>query len=82
MLKILHKYPLTLHTGMHTVHSMVIIFFGSSSASVLALCYLRAVGHLEYGPKFREQITESIRRAAEQCDCLQCFFVLHSMGGG
>lgn len=41
-----------------------------------------AVGHLEYGPKFREQITESIRRAAEQCDCLQCFFVLHSMGGG
>ncbi|XP_002739740.1 tubulin epsilon chain-like [Saccoglossus kowalevskii] len=41
-----------------------------------------AVGHMMYGQQYREEITESIRRAAEQCDCLQCFFVLHSMGGG
>jgi len=40
------------------------------------------MGHHEYGPKYRSQISESIRRAAEQCDSLQCFFVLHSMGGG
>jgi len=41
-----------------------------------------AVGNLEYGQRYREEISESIRRAAEQCDCLQCFFILHSMGGG
>ena len=23
-----------------------------------------------------------VRKQAEQCDCLQCFFLLHSMGGG
>ncbi|KAI0229194.1 Tubulin epsilon chain [Lamellibrachia satsuma] len=41
-----------------------------------------AVGHMEYGPRYHEQISDAIRRAAEFCDCLQCFFVLHSMGGG
>ena len=35
-----------------------------------------------YGQQYREQISEVIRRAAELCDCLQCFFVIHSMGGG
>ncbi|PAA76190.1 hypothetical protein BOX15_Mlig010448g4, partial [Macrostomum lignano] len=41
-----------------------------------------AVGHCEYGLRHREALSESIRRCAEQCDCLQCFFLLHSMGGG
>ncbi|XP_071100417.1 tubulin epsilon chain-like isoform X1 [Haliotis cracherodii] len=41
-----------------------------------------AVGHKMYGVQYREQLSETIRRAAEYCDCLQCFFVLHSMGGG
>ncbi|XP_030051531.1 tubulin epsilon chain [Microcaecilia unicolor] len=41
-----------------------------------------AVGHKVYGYQYREQIVEKLRRAAEQCDCLQCFFVIHSMGGG
>lgn len=41
-----------------------------------------ATGHMMYGPKYREQITETVRKAAEICDCLQCFFILHSMGGG
>ena len=41
-----------------------------------------AVGHMMYGPRYREQISETVRRAAEACDCLQCFFVIHSLGGG
>lgn len=41
-----------------------------------------AVGHLTYGSVYREQLVEQLRRAAEHCDCLQCFFILHSMGGG
>ncbi|CAN9507588.1 unnamed protein product [Ophioblennius macclurei] len=41
-----------------------------------------AVGHLTYSSIYREQIVEQLRRAAECCDCLQCFFVIHSMGGG
>ena len=36
----------------------------------------------EYGMKYRDELTEVVRRAAEQCDCLQCFFIIHSMGGG
>ena len=35
-----------------------------------------------YGQQYREQIIEVIRHAAELCDCLQCFFLIHSMGGG
>lgn len=35
-----------------------------------------------YGQQYREQISEVIRHAAELCDCLQCFFLIHSMGGG
>ncbi len=42
----------------------------------------RAVGNRTYGSLYREQITESLRKAAEHCDCLQSFFVIHSMGGG
>eukprot|EP00112_Aurelia_sp_Birch-Aquarium-sp1_P008025 Seg1877.6 transcript_id=Seg1877.6/GoldUCD/mRNA.D3Y31 product="Tubulin epsilon chain" protein_id=Seg1877.6/GoldUCD/D3Y31 len=41
-----------------------------------------AVGHLEYGHRYRDEITNIVRRAAEACDCLQCFFCIHSMGGG
>ncbi|KAG9282267.1 tubulin epsilon chain [Astyanax mexicanus] len=41
-----------------------------------------AVGHHSYGSVYREQIVDQVRRAAEQCDCLQCFFIIHSMGGG
>ncbi|XP_069017770.1 tubulin epsilon chain [Embiotoca jacksoni] len=41
-----------------------------------------AVGHLTYGSVYREQIVEKLRKAAEHCDCLQCFFLIHSMGGG
>lgn len=41
-----------------------------------------AVGNRFYGLKYREQILETVRKQVEQCDCLQCFFFLHSMGGG
>ncbi|KAM9840486.1 tubulin epsilon chain [Aulostomus maculatus] len=41
-----------------------------------------AVGHMTYGSAYREQIVDKLRKAAEQCDCLQCFFLIHSMGGG
>ncbi|CAM4649923.1 unnamed protein product [Lepidochelys kempii] len=41
-----------------------------------------AVGHQLYGCRYREHIVEKLRRMAEHCDCLQCFFVIHSMGGG
>lgn len=29
-----------------------------------------------------EKILEKLRKSAEHCDCLQCFFIIHSMGGG
>ncbi|KAJ8270779.1 hypothetical protein GJAV_G00119190 [Gymnothorax javanicus] len=41
-----------------------------------------AVGHKVYGSAYREEIVERLRKAAEHCDCLQCFFLIHSMGGG
>lgn len=41
-----------------------------------------AVGYKMYGSQYREHLSDIIRRAAEFCDCLQCFFILHSMGGG
>ncbi|ESO10597.1 hypothetical protein HELRODRAFT_186652 [Helobdella robusta] len=41
-----------------------------------------AVGHFEYGGKHDEDLRDCVRRAVETCDCLQCFFMLHSMGGG
>ncbi|XP_064303509.1 tubulin epsilon chain isoform X1 [Phalacrocorax carbo] len=41
-----------------------------------------AVGHKLYGYQYREDIVEKLRKTAEHCDCLQCFFVIHSMGGG
>ncbi|CAD5115074.1 DgyrCDS4090 [Dimorphilus gyrociliatus] len=41
-----------------------------------------AVGHMVYGQQHRESILENVRKEAESCDSLQCFFILHSMGGG
>lgn len=41
-----------------------------------------AVGYSTYGSAYREQIVEKLRKTAEHCDCLQCFFLIHSMGGG
>ena len=35
-----------------------------------------------YGNKYRDTIYESINKAVEQCDSLQSFFLLHSIGGG
>ncbi|MEQ2232459.1 Tubulin epsilon chain [Ilyodon furcidens] len=41
-----------------------------------------AVGHLTYGSAYRDSIVNTLRKTAEHCDCLQCFFLIHSMGGG
>ncbi|KAI8825783.1 Tubulin/FtsZ family, GTPase domain-containing protein [Fimicolochytrium jonesii] len=41
-----------------------------------------AVGNCVYGPMYREEILEGIRRQAEWCDSLQSFFMLGSLGGG
>ena len=41
-----------------------------------------AHGHEWYGPKYREELLEKIRRPVEFCDSLQSFFLMHSMGGG
>ena len=46
------------------------------------MAYIRAVGNKMYGHRYKEQISETVRKAAEHCDCLQSFFLLHSMGGG
>lgn len=37
---------------------------------------------MTYGSAYRDQIVDKLRKAAEHCDCLQCFFLIHSMGGG
>lgn len=41
-----------------------------------------AHGHHGYGPAYRAAIGEQLRRAAEACDGLQAFMLLHSLGGG
>ncbi|XP_051926588.1 tubulin epsilon chain-like [Hippocampus zosterae] len=41
-----------------------------------------AVGHMTYGSSSRDKIVDQLRKAAEQCHCLQSFFLIHSMGGG
>lgn len=48
----------------------------------VAVFVCRAVGNRTYGSLYQDQITESLRKTAEHCDCLQSFFVIHSMGGG
>ena len=41
-----------------------------------------AVGHYMYGDRYKEKIFDILRHETEKCDCLQSFFVFHSMGGG
>lgn len=41
-----------------------------------------AHGHEVYGPQYKEEISERIRRTTEYCDSLQSFMLLHSLGGG
>ena len=41
-----------------------------------------ACGACFYGPKYDAEVMESVRRAAEPCDSLQSFLMMHSLGGG
>ena len=41
-----------------------------------------ACGFYEYGKSHGKKIRHAIRKAAEDCDCLESFFLLHSVGGG
>lgn len=41
-----------------------------------------AHGHAVYGPALREKFLECVRREAARCDSLQCFSLIHSLGGG
>lgn len=41
-----------------------------------------AVGHMEYGDQYIESIANATRHQVEQCDCIQAFFVTHSLSGG
>ncbi|OAJ45254.1 hypothetical protein BDEG_28406 [Batrachochytrium dendrobatidis JEL423] len=41
-----------------------------------------AMGHHVYGPQYRDQILEVVRKQAEYCNSLQSFFIIGSMGGG
>ena len=41
-----------------------------------------AVGHMEYGDKYIESISDTLRLLVEKCDCIQTFLVMHSLGGG
>ncbi|GFR41169.1 hypothetical protein Agub_g1835 [Astrephomene gubernaculifera] len=41
-----------------------------------------AHGHHLYGPQYHEAILDKIRITAEDCDSLQSFMLLHSLGGG
>ena len=41
-----------------------------------------AVGHMFYGSKYHDSISELVRKNAEHCDSLESFFIMHSMGGG
>lgn len=41
-----------------------------------------AHGHEVYGPQYHDEVLDKVRREAEECDSLQSFFLLHSLGGG
>ena len=41
-----------------------------------------AHGHSVYGPAHRDRFLDCVRRSAEACDSLQCFSLVHSLGGG
>lgn len=60
-----------------------ILWTQASSSSVFdGSSTFRATGHMTYGSVYRELIVDKLRKAAELCDCLQCFFLIHSLGGG
>ena len=42
----------------------------------------RAHGYYEYGPQYAERVAETLRRPVEQCESLQSFLLMHSLGGG
>jgi len=39
-------------------------------------------GYAEYGSRYSERITNSVRREVERCSSLQSFLLFHSTGGG
>jgi tubulin epsilon len=41
-----------------------------------------AHGYGEYGPQYRNEIINKVRKEAEQASSLQCFLLFHSTGGG
>ena len=41
-----------------------------------------ATGFCDYGSQYRESILDSLRHAAEKCDTMGSWFLIHSMGGG
>ncbi|KAI9204176.1 Tubulin/FtsZ family, GTPase domain-containing protein [Polychytrium aggregatum] len=41
-----------------------------------------AVGYAVYGPEYRERLLDALRIEAEQCDSLQSYFLINSIGGG
>lgn len=41
-----------------------------------------AHGHHAYGSEYGSQIMELVRAETEQCDSLQGFLLMHSLGGG
>lgn len=41
-----------------------------------------AVGHMEYGDRYIDSISESVRGQVELCDSIQSFLVMHSLSGG
>jgi len=41
-----------------------------------------ATGFCDYGAQYRESILDSLRQAAEKCDTMGSWFLIHSMGGG
>eukprot|EP01017_Pseudomicrothorax_dubius_P050473 TRINITY_DN9572_c0_g1_i1.p1 TRINITY_DN9572_c0_g1~~TRINITY_DN9572_c0_g1_i1.p1 ORF type:complete len:464 (-),score=74.97 TRINITY_DN9572_c0_g1_i1:84-1475(-) len=41
-----------------------------------------AHGFNYYGPKYEETLMENFRKTVEDCDSLQGFFMMHSLGGG
>lgn len=42
----------------------------------------RSEGFCFYGPKYEEILLEKLQKTVEKCDSLQCFFMMHSLGGG
>lgn len=41
-----------------------------------------AVGHMEYGDRYLDVISDSVRAMVERCDSIQTFLIMHSLSGG